>query len=841
MHALVETEDSVTELAREAVKNFRALLPMLNAYVQVMTGNKRARVIMTMEAPRTDGVNVWLRPPVELGKKAQHEKMLCDKRDKDTWLQRCPACAQRELVLSSLFHELAHIIYKSMVPATESERVNFLKQAARIGNVEAIQKRIAALPVPSQFQWLGMANAVSPYFQLLLNALEDVRVNQRMFQARKGTRVMYLADEWRLLREGLERINPVTGELERVKYRDTPLDSQAVIGVYLLGMDIYEDQYFSPHVAAAMQDRELRFLAEDIRTVKSAQGAVNLAFKILVRLRELGFLLEPEERPEPEQDDEPDDPESGESGSNGDSSNQDEPNVANPESGDENNDTDEAEKETGKGDGSGAGLPDEDDDDSSEDQASDEGDDGAESSSASDGSGSDADDADSSEQAPEGEGDSGDDGSPSDSGQASGGSDSDHDGGSGRRDSGVDRDDGQNSSDGGSVPPGPLGEDAGAGRGADRTIEGGDDDDDDDADDEGELTDDLDRSNGHKGSDESDIDDDSAGTNVDRNSAPAPRHGERDRTEASSIRDDDSGEEDLDGGEGADSESPLEAQTPQPGRPDYGTPEETQELLEQVLGHQNLKQIEDEFGPFDQNEFEDAVKVAISQSEHFDAPAQNVAGIEFAEYRDGWRQPGRPNQRIRKDEEDTVEKFMPSESALGPALLKMRRVFADNARGGKMTNQRSGRINTRSLGKRAPFGDDRLFHKPIRVAKKDYFVVIGLDISGSTAGPEIDLIKRAGMAQAELLHRLKIPFAVYAHTGGWREGGEVWGSGLLDAYIFPVRTADQPWDIAAKQQLAELRSQSVNLDGHTIEYYRKRLDEKVVRKETERRIHGVPT
>lgn len=130
---------------------------------------------------------------------------------------------------------------------------------------------------------------------------------------------------------------------------------------------------------------------------------------------------------------------------------------------------------------------------------------------------------------------------------------------------------------------------------------------------------------------------------------------------------------------------------------------------------------------------------------------------------------------------------------------------------------------TRLAGKIAR-GDLKVFRQKLRPGKKDYFVVIGLDVSGSTARgmgsgnrQVIDLIKEAAFAQAELCNRLGVRFAVYAHSGDHGDKGMT-----LDMY--EVKSPDQPWDTKARERLTGLGPAAYNLDGHTMEFYRKVMD-----------------
>jgi cobalamin biosynthesis protein CobT len=121
------------------------------------------------------------------------------------------------------------------------------------------------------------------------------------------------------------------------------------------------------------------------------------------------------------------------------------------------------------------------------------------------------------------------------------------------------------------------------------------------------------------------------------------------------------------------------------------------------------------------------------------------------------------------------------------------------------------------LGKRAPFNDPRLFQKKRLPGKRSYAVLLGIDISGSTIGVNIALAKKAAYAQSELCNRLGIDFAVYAHSAT-----PIGGVHQLDMYC--IKDFDSPWDKKAEEALLKIGSWSENLDGHSLEYYRKRIE-----------------
>lgn len=241
-----------------------------------------------------------------------------------------------------------------------------------------------------------------------------------------------------------------------------------------------------------------------------------------------------------------------------------------------------------------------------------------------------------------------------------------------------------------------------------------------------------------------------------------------------------------------------------------GTPDEVDRALRMFGGHQEFQaDNEDEtYTEACEREADEAeIDRALIQGEHFDTPSRMVYGIQvYTEGGPGWRKNATMSELSEADE-----------SILAPALMKMRVAFSDNHKARFQRNLKSGRINARVLGRRVPVQDDRLFQKKRELGERDYFVLIGLDISGSTMGSRLDLIKAAALAQAELLHRIGINFAVYAHTGDMAKAM----SNAYDVVINVVKSPEQPWDVNARGRLRALNAAKVNLDGHTLEFYRK--------------------
>jgi cobalamin biosynthesis protein CobT len=96
-----------------------------------------------------------------------------------------------------------------------------------------------------------------------------------------------------------------------------------------------------------------------------------------------------------------------------------------------------------------------------------------------------------------------------------------------------------------------------------------------------------------------------------------------------------------------------------------------------------------------------------------------------------------------------------------------------------------------------------------------------MDISGSTVGENIYIMKQAVMAQANLLQRAGIRFAVYAQTG-LQHSQDIRD---MDLDIYIIKDVHQPWDTKSQTALSEIGPVAANLDGHALEYARKKVEE----------------
>jgi hypothetical protein len=799
------TADDRNERAQRAVRAFRAMQFGLTSYARAITGNKRITVEIASGPPRTDGIKIYYQPPIALGDKRPHVRRDCDIRD-ETGLQTCPACAVREEVLVNIYHEIGHIAGGTFAEVPDHVKKNATQKAIEEWGgkyAEQIKRRFEAAPGRITGTYKGLAGLISPFLPYLVNCIEDARVDSAMFKARQGIRTMMQASTISIFTEGMEQHD---GSL--TSWSDAPLNAQASIACYLAacGYDGWE-AWLHESVAEAFTDPKLKALLVGVADMDTAQQTYEVSFPVLARLRELGFYQMPEDKEE-EKEDEPDEADSdpGEE-----SSDEGDPSEAGEDSGQDSGDASE-EEEGPAGEGeevSPAGSGGDDEGESESPQSDGDGD------------------------QPESSSEDGE------SGEASGTPQDEEEAGNAESPEGGEIDDGTAYSDKQSDDEA----DSGAGSG------GGDTPEDEPAD-----PTDQDSTGGGDPQDESgdnsDGDSESSGTGSSVQTSSDPDDGDQDGSQDSEAvtgenESSDDGDEPNDDSEGSDLVDDDEAEElderidtgADEGQggvevenvPEAGKPEDLEGILEHF--HRDDVQVND--SPED----DAAVQIAVVQGLYFEKPSENVIGVREHSY----DHPMENKSGVRMDQAWAHTRLLGvygskryelgieveldvTEEVMGPALLQTRRVFTDNATAKHQRHLRSGRVNKAVLGRRAWNDDDRLFTKKRLPGKRSYAVLIGIDVSGSTIGENLALAKRAAWAQAELCSRAGIDFAVYAHSANRRNGE--WGStGGLYLDIYEIKNFNEPWDTNRQNRLSELGSDSENLDGHTMEYYRKRLDE----------------
>lgn len=877
-----------TERAQRAVKNFRAMLPGLNSYVRALSGRPSLRIETSAKVnTSTDGNKIYFRPPLALGDNLKHDKSLCDTRDENK-RQRCEACAVREHVLVMLYHEMAHIVFDSFAKVSEADKAELTRRAAeergkKFGS--AIAERIERLPERQRGSYQVVAGMISEFLPLILNGIEDARVNAAMFKIRPGLRKMFEANTWETFTNGVDQPD---GSV--MLWRDYKLNMQVIVGLYVKASGYDYGTFFRDEVIEALDDDEITDICKRVVNARNVSELYNLSFKALARLRELGFCLsdrdpedederepepEPESEPEPEPADEPGeegdegegDSDSGEAGdAAGEGAESDASDGSDPEAGDGDASDGDAHAEP-EADGAGeAGAPDQSGEpDDADDSAGDAGDaegepssdpeagmeDDAEGrgSSDGDGSGSTPDGTDEDLTDGEAQGDYDGDESDNEAGGGSGQADPNRESSTGpSEDVGRDDkvgDDGDAASeepDGESRSDGDRAGDAGK-RDAEASAE---DDRDESGDGEGADLDSDERGDGLDGGAEGSDGEDSGpgeaesphaddrrgdqGGQPGGDASPAEEAESDAGDEAVGPDEGDSTGDEPDDLGGEDGAEPIE--TPEGEGievPDYGDAFEIEDAIRAALGHGPGADHEVAVPDEAEESADDrsAVEVAIIQGDYFETPSTRIHGIREHRNMDGSTKPeanvangwvGRSTNLFTDRELGKSGEFRPSETILGPALLRMRVAFSDNQRGRDVNQLKSGKINARALGKRAWGDDERLFKKRIRPGKRSYFVMIGGDVSLSTAGTNIVLIKKSMLAQAELLDRMGIPFAMACHSGNGTR------TESLSVDIYWIKEPDEPWTDVQRQRLEAIGPDAGNIDGHTMEFYRKVLD-----------------
>ncbi len=827
-----------------AVQQFNKMTPMLSAFARTITGNAKLNV-RAGKMSATDGKTIFVRPPLALAESSRHERSLCDERDENMRLL-CVACRTSEQVWRTVHHEISHIVGNSMAPSRDDVIADLIKVVYEWHPTNACTHgREIEQKIRRSVDYLGVFEAFSAWSSLITQSLEDARIDSMMLRMKPGLRKQFYAENYRIFTEGNQNDNG-----EYFLWRDAPINAQLVIGLMLMGSGyVIEDGWLRPEVIEILGDEKLNLIADEVETWDSVHDSASGTIRAFVRLNEMGFCKEEKCVPVASLNNPGDSPGEGESNNEADSGGDDAQSGADPDAGGDVADSpaDNADASSDGGDGSG---------DTSSDVSEDATGDGTAGGSASSGAfGDDFENPDARSSGSDQEVRPADDQSVSDgvSGDDRGDLDSEGDVGG---------------EDNSSQPGGDGGQDQ-----ADSV---------DSAADEGEgETSDPQNEEGVSGNSESPSEDVDSSADVD----PSPVRGTGDISGSPSDQEKEAGEESLDAasGEGSDEsvDGTVDGAEPDDSRDeafgedaegervdesvwdDYipeekstlhaasfsdeelGVIDQVADLMKREHGHQDTEFEQHEVDPDagdedgdDKYDYEDervvisddrALDDAISQSMYFDKSSQGVGGVseytfptKLFSWESNWR-------------DVALNEYMPSEAIIGKALLAARIIFAANKRASHTNNLKSGRINTRVLGRRAPLGDERLFKRKETPSKRDYVVAITVDCSGSTGSfNRMNRIKRAVFAKAELLSRLGVPFYITGHTGGrdeyWKPNGRYTGS-LENLMILWIKKLEEPWNDDTRRRLANLAPLANNYDGHTLEFHRKILER---RRETDR-------
>ena len=250
-------------------------------------------------------------------------------------------------------------------------------------------------------------------------------------------------------------------------------------------------------------------------------------------------------------------------------------------------------------------------------------------------------------------------------------------------------------------------------------------------------------------------------------------------------------------------------------------------LLKSVFGHADkLGSKGDDTGETgsgsgNQDEPDDGMVVkTITSMQHLDDVPGHLAGVNvFA-----------PGQGPCAEGYYTEEIEKATESMIGHAVAKSRVAFGVNARAKTHRDQKSGKVDARNLGKRAwNEGDSRLFKSKTVPDKRDYEVLIGFDISGSTSSgyngvSRLHMLKYSVCALADTMARLGVDFSIYAHNTGYSRGGYDPDTCGASMDIYTLKLPTERWTPDIRNRVGKIRSGGSNLDGNTLRYYRKQMD-----------------
>jgi hypothetical protein len=837
------------------------LVPQLTTYVRAIANDRSLTVRATAGETRTDGQVVYIRPPLKLGDEIPHEKAHCTKRDKVTRRQTCPACDQHEMIMACIYHEVAHIIFGSMVKPTPEglkpihDAIREWHPADACSHAEEIFGLIREWAATGNDTYLANAAGLDMGLKLLVNGLEDARVNNAMFTARPGTRAMMDANVAEVFEVGIDGSNE---EMDR--WQNRPVDEQIFIGTFLLASEYHNHiDELSDRAREIIYNEDVENLIAAVGRTQEVHEVVQVAVALWRKLQELGHFLTPKcVKPEIQ----PELP----SGMPG----EPDPNGAPGQGGDDEGDAGAADA-TGTGTESGQGGS----DSSSGDDSGERQSDGT--------SGSSEELTGDSAAAPEQGASNSQDQCNADASEAEGGSGDPGDAGDQQSDGaggGQDNDAGvsggtsaQPAGTGGSSPQ-EHADDQGAGGGADPDESDGDagspmDDTDPNADTETgadtatDSTDSGGRMEDGSAADRTAEDGEEPGGDGDsvaEESAGEPEHDDEDAADSAGTpgglgAPTEAGNQDNDsGGDGSDSEELYEDEGEEGSDPAAGLAEAARrlslhDLIDQVNSDSNTKHFacgDSELHtrpvqPGSEEDSEDEVwmpgagdagepgeieelAIAILQALIWDQPSVSLRGmsiLDFPHQRTGW---------VERNWGSDPKDYMPSEGIIGRLAMAAKLAFEENQRSKYQVNRKSGRVNPRALAKRVPAEDPRMFRKKLVPGKFSHHVVIGMDCSGSTSGSTADgkdmviaRSKRAVFAQAEYLSRLGISFEIWAHSAGY--GLETADYNDAQGWLLAVKRAGQPWDAAAKRRLACVQPVSGNVDGHTLEFYRKQAEQ----------------
>lgn len=696
---VIERKPALVDQVKLATATAEDLLLTVRPMLQVMTGKPDLRVELHPSGSFTDGKTVYIRVPLELGRDTDHTYHLCGQRDPRSMKMLCPRCDAIDEFFATVGHESAHIVSESFQTVPEQVKMGMYEKLLMPRVIAArpeVEAKVREYIRTKTSTGMEIANHLDLYLPTMTNIVEDVYVNEDLYEARPGYVLPLLRHMRVAITEGTLHQDGHTA-----KWQDREADARAMMVTFCIGVRLDDlTELLGADVDVVRRDSRVVKAMRTINECKTAGDRLVRALEVLELLREHGFCIDSDSNIfEPQGNPGKGEPQEGKPG-------QGKPEKAEPGKGESESEPDP--EDEGEGEGEGAGDDEQDDDASGTGKSS------------------------SGESEPEAEDDD-------DEADKAGDGDDDKE------------DDESDESD-----------DDGAGKGSD-----GDDDADDD--DEQEDDDDTDDESGKSESQARFVD-----------------HDSDEELEASGEAD--PGEHDKNDGEVA--KHRLE---------ELAKAERVRMDLAEFMGHPEGEQ-EEETTPAEKIQ-QDLLELHLMQREAFDDLSPNILGVNFYD-------PASEKSFAR-----VSLNGVPQDGEISPSLLALRLAFTENRKIGIQRNlQRGPRLDTAHLH-RVSLDDARIFAARNVPKRRDWYVSLALDMSGSTLGYWDDVIKKAGYAIGELLSRLGIRFSIYGHTGN--------GAGLL---MIPVKTPDEAWNDVARRKCVALRGMSSNLDGHTLEFHRKLVE-----------------
>lgn len=876
------------ERIRRTATVFNEMRPGLEGFARALTKVPGMRIRLVWGTSYTDGKDIYIQPPLILGDVKGHALSLCDRRN-GYGESMCKTCATRDLVLARLLHEIAHIAGESFAPVRDADRIWAARKLAGDNSeldAESVRKRIDAV-IRRGEPWQSVSSIISPYLPGLVNIFEDIRVDTKMGKVRPGALRMRRADLIHRQEDGMMDFDSDGNETTQY-FEELRPNSQLVVALYNAVMGCLVRSAFKPDIISVLETPEMASFIESLNDMKSARDSFAAAFRFYTLARKVGFYQDPEkdDMPSMPSDCEDDDAEQSSQESDDSSEESSQKDGADEEKSDDEDEPDDSREsdevdESGDSDTDSDNIAGEDSDESESgntgesgdeneqgetedfDDNSDVGYDPSESSDESEESDI-ADTSSESDQADSEESDSSDESGESSGSDESGDpdeSDPDHgtgeDGDSTEANSGEDESGSPSTSEGESSDSGES--DSGAESTDDDADEGGRDaaqegasDVDGESGSDSEETDSPDGGSGDGGagsgnaggegseSEESDIDESNDEDSSDTESDHAP-------TDPLDDPDSDDGrEEDFEAEPDGTGEEALDRQPIQVEAEDMGTPEQVSDDFESIA-HQSqatqdkvdenvIKLLKDETSKLDSQIMAfDTVRrsmcgLRVSTKEHHYVTEQ---GVDVAR---AWhhRYP-RKIASFSKVELGIEGDFNPNPAAVRMFVSRVRPIFDANKRSKQQRNLRSGDVSGAMIARRYPFGDDRMFQKKRRPAKRSYAVGIGIDLSMSTAGRNLMLLKQCALVMADSMDRLPgVKFAVWGHSAKWQLRPEdlyITDETPLYTHLYQAKEWSEPWQGKAREAVESFGPDAENCDGHTLEFYRKQL---ATRRETDK-------